>query len=146
VLVGAFVGLVTASIGRADPPSFHRAPPWAASIENPYRRQEAAAQSGGRLFATYCAACHGHSAEGAGKAPALAHGRAQNAADGEVFWFITQGSRSGAMPSWAVLPEQQRWELVTYLRTLDHAPAITPTAATTSTTPTGSPPTAGTVP
>jgi glucose/arabinose dehydrogenase len=55
----------------------------------------------------------------------------QNAPDGGVFWFITQGSRSGAMPSWASLPEQQRWQLVTYLKTLVNAPiaAAAPSAA-----------------
>jgi len=45
-------------------------------------------------------------------------------ADGEVFWFITRGSLSGAMPSWASLPEQQRWQLVTYLKTLASAPVV----------------------
>jgi glucose/arabinose dehydrogenase len=58
----------------------------------------------------------------------------QNAADGEVFWFITKGSNSGAMPSWASLPEQQRWQLVTYLKTLRSAPSVAaaPVAAPTA--------------
>jgi glucose/arabinose dehydrogenase len=58
----------------------------------------------------------------------------QNAPDGEVFWFITRGSISGAMPSWASLPEQQRWQLVTYVKTLGSAPsaAAAPVAAPTA--------------
>ncbi|TLY94074.1 MAG: hypothetical protein E6K40_08505, partial [Gammaproteobacteria bacterium] len=104
MLTSGFVGLLTAPEGRADPPDFHHAPRSAASLENPYHGQAPAAQAGGRLYALYCAACHGRSAEGTGNIPALAHGPVQNVADGEVFWFITKGSNSGAMPSWASLP------------------------------------------
>src|SRR4029077_17406414 len=116
VVVG-FVGLLPAPQGRADAPDFHHAPSSAARLENPYRGQASAAQAGGQLYASYCAACHGRSAQGNGNIPALAHARVQKVADGEVFWFITKGSNSGAMPSWASLPEQQRWQLVTYLKT-----------------------------
>ena len=119
-----FVGSLAAPVGRADPPDFHHAPLSAASLENPYRGQAPAAQAGGELYAAHCAACHGRSAEGTGSIPALAHGRVQNVADGEVFWFITRGSLSGAMPSWASLPEQQRWQLVTYLKTLVTHPSL----------------------
>jgi glucose/arabinose dehydrogenase len=119
-----FLGLLPAAVAWADPPAFHHAPGSAASLENPYRGQAPAAQAGGALYAAHCAACHGGSAEGTGNIPALAHGPVQNAADGVVFWFITQGSASGAMPSWASLPEQQRWQLVTYLKTLASAPIV----------------------
>ena len=112
MVISGFVGLVPTRDGRADAPDFHHAPLSAASLANPYRGQASAAQAGGRLYAAYCAACHGRSAEGTGNIPALAHGPVQNVADGEVFWFITKGSNSGAMPSWAALPEQQRWQLV----------------------------------
>src|SRR5256885_1737835 len=70
----------------------------------------------------------------------LAHGPVQNVADGEVFWFITKGSNSGAMPSWASLPEQQRWQLVTYLKTLVDAPMVVPAPVAASMTPVTGPP------
>ncbi len=135
------VGLLTAPVGRADPPpAFHQAPLSAASLENPFRGQWSAAQAGGRLYAAHCAACHGRSAAGTGNIPALAHARVQSVPDGEVFWFITRGSRSGAMPSWAALPEEQRWQLVTYLKTLVNAPILAPAPAAASMKPISAPP------
>jgi glucose/arabinose dehydrogenase len=135
------VGLLTAPVGRADPPAaFHQAPLAAASLENPFRGQRSAAQAGGQLYAAHCAACHGRSAEGTGNIPALAHAVVQSVPDGEVFWFITRGSRSGAMPSWAALPEEQRWQLVTYLKTLVNAPILAPAPAAASMTPISAPP------
>jgi glucose/arabinose dehydrogenase/cytochrome c5 len=134
------VGTLAAPVGRADPSDFHHAPHSAATLENPYRGQAPAAQAGSKLYATYCAACHGRSAEGTGNIPALAHGRVQKVADGEVFWFITKGSNSGAMPSWASLPEQQRWQLVTYLKTLVSAPSISTAPSAATMTPITAPP------
>ena len=36
--------------------------------------------------------------------------------DGELFWKISNGR--GPMPPWKHLPDQERWELVNYIRTL----------------------------
>jgi hypothetical protein len=36
--------------------------------------------------------------------------------DGELFWKMSTGR--GAMPSWKLMPENLRWELVSYLRVL----------------------------
>jgi glucose/arabinose dehydrogenase len=130
----ALMALLASSSGFADETSFHHAPTSATKVENPYRGQTAAADAGQQLYAAHCAACHGRAGEGAGNIPALAHGPAQSATDGEVFWFITKGSNSGAMPSWAALPEQQRWQLVTFLKKqlpAEAAPASAPAAAAT---------------
>lgn len=104
---------------------FHQAPESAARTSNPYAGQAAAAQAGASVYAANCAACHGSRAEGSGNIPALAGGAAQQAADGELFWFITHGDVNNGMPSWAALPEQQRWQLVTYLKTLGSPAAAT---------------------
>ena len=137
MVIGACVVLLLAApLGRADPrPDFHQAPRSAASLENPYRGLRSAAKAGGVLYAAHCAVCHGRSAEGTGNIPALAHARVQSVPDGEVFWFITRGSRSGAMPSWGSLPEEQRWQLVAYLKTLVNAPSVAPAPAAASMTP-----------
>ncbi len=140
MVTSGLVALLAAPVGRADSPDFHHAPLSAASLENPYRGEASAAQAGGKLYATHCAACHGRSAEGTGNIPTLAHGLVQNVPDGEVFWFITQGSRSGAMPSWASLPEPQRWQLVTYLKTLVNAPIVAPAPGAATMTPISAPP------
>jgi putative copper resistance protein D len=45
--------------------------------------------------------------------------------DGQIFYFITNGFPGTAMPAFAnALTDQQRWDLVNYLRTLA-APAAT---------------------
>jgi mono/diheme cytochrome c family protein len=42
--------------------------------------------------------------------------RVQDESDGEIFWKITTGR--GPMPPWRHLPENDRWALVRYIRTL----------------------------
>jgi len=139
IATSGLVGLLAAPVGRGDSPTFHHAPLSAASLENPYQGQAPAARAGAELYAVHCAVCHGHSAEGAGNIPPLAHGPVQSVSDGEVFWFITKGSISGAMPSWASLPAEQRWQLVTYLKTLVNAPVLGPAPAAASLTPISAP-------
>jgi glucose/arabinose dehydrogenase len=140
IVASGLAGLVAGPSVRGDSPTFHHAPSSAASLENPYRGQAPAAQAGSKLYALHCAACHGRGAEGSGNIPALAHSGVQGAADGEVFWFITNGSNSGSMPSWASLPEQQRWQLVTYLKTLVSAPIAAKAVAAASMIPITAPP------
>ena len=108
--------------------SFHNAPATAAEAKNPYAGKRAAARAGANLFARHCASCHGPTGGGTGNIPALATGPTQTAADGAIFWFITQGDPNDGMPSWASLSEQQRWQVVTYLKALGGANPPLPTA------------------
>jgi mono/diheme cytochrome c family protein len=43
-------------------------------------------------------------------------GRVQDEADGELFWKISTGR--GAMPPWKHLPENDRWAVLRYIRSL----------------------------
>lgn len=106
--------------------NFHDAPAAASSVPNPYHGQAAAVHAGGQLYGTYCASCHGGTGQGSGNIPALRQGPAQQATEGALFWFITKGSPANGMPSWASLSEQQRWQIVTYVKTL---PTVTAAAA-----------------
>jgi mono/diheme cytochrome c family protein len=54
--------------------------------------------------------------------PAVSQGPTQSASDGEVFWFITTGAVEKGMPSWGSLSERQRWQLVSYLKSLKSSP------------------------
>jgi len=108
--------------------AFHNAPANAEQTTNPYAGKRAAAQAGANLFARHCAACHGPTGGGTGNIPALATGPTQTAADGAIFWFITQGDPNNGMPSWSSLSEQQRWQVVTYLKALGGANPPLPTA------------------
>ncbi|MGP8157575.1 MAG: PQQ-dependent sugar dehydrogenase [Candidatus Acidiferrales bacterium] len=107
---------VTAQTSR-----FHNAPAEAVQVKNPYAGQPDAAQAGANLYARNCSACHGDRGQGVANIPALAKGAAQQATDGEIFWYLTKGDAANGMPSWARLPERQRWQLVTYLKALASA-------------------------
>jgi glucose/arabinose dehydrogenase len=142
-LAAGFLGWVASPLaGAADTTPFHGAPGSASSVANPYSGQPAAIHAGGELYAAHCASCHGATGQGTGNIPELAHGATQQASDGAVFWFITKGDANNGMPSWAALPEQQRWQIVSYLKTLPTAKAATvPENATTASSITTPPPT-----
>ena len=112
---------------RAQNPSFHNAPASAKEVKNPYSRKPPA--DAGTLFHSRCAACHGEMGEGLGNVPSLAKGHADSATDGEIFWYITQGDPNNGMPSWAGLPEDDRWKIVTYVRSLSGSKATPATAS-----------------
>jgi mono/diheme cytochrome c family protein len=92
------------------------APPHA----NPYSAEPAAVQAGQKLFARECSACHGQAGRGNGRAhtPLLATPLVHQADPGTLFWILRNGSAKHRMPSFSHLPEQQRWQIVTYLKTL----------------------------
>ena len=85
---------------------------------NPYAGQPQAIAAGARLFADHCAPCHGSDALGRGKRPSLRTAEVQNAADGEIFWILRNGYLRRGMPSWSSLPEQMRWQIIAYVKSL----------------------------
>ena len=127
--IGAMAGVFAVSLIGAQDAHFHNAPSSSAQQKNPYEGQEAASSAGASLYATYCASCHGTSGQGIGNVPPLVQGAAQTAPDGEVFWFITNGSVKDGMPAWGMLSEQQRWQLVTYVKTMKGGASATGSAA-----------------
>jgi mono/diheme cytochrome c family protein len=116
----------------AQTPDFHGAPASAAAIENPHTGVQDL-EAGQAVFKQNCAVCHGPVGQGTGNIPSLAKGPAQSAKAGELFWFITKGDPTNAMPSWAQLAEEQRWQVVTFLQHLPSgsaaAAALAPEAA-----------------
>jgi len=86
---------------------------------NPFAGKPEAAAAGENLFRNNCAKCHGASAEGKGSRPSLRSERLASATDGEIAWIIKNGQMYKGMPSWGGLPEPARWQIVTYLRTLN---------------------------
>jgi glucose/arabinose dehydrogenase len=93
--------------------------------KNPLAGQQKAIDSGAKLYAANCVACHGAAGQGSGNIPALSQGPTQSFPDGEVFWFITTGSVANGMPAWGSLSEQQRWQIVAYLKSLKSGVAAT---------------------
>ena len=97
---------------------FRGAPASALRLQNPCRGRAQAVLAGRKLFHEYCAQCHGNNAEGLGKAPPLRSPVIQQAPEGVLFWFLKNGKMRAGMPSWSGLPPQQRWQIVSFLKSL----------------------------
>lgn len=104
-------------IGQAASP-LQQAPARAAAKVNPFDGQERAWRAGRKLFERECSACHGKQGEGIGKRPPLASPGVAEAPPGAVEWVVRNGAIVHGMPSFAHLPEPERWQIVTYVRTL----------------------------
>ena len=99
-----------------------KAPLKARAKLNPLVNDPDAAAAGRKLFGMHCAECHGESAEGTHRAPNLRDSEVQDAPPGAIFWVLTNGIVWHGMPVWSKLPEPQRWQLVTYIKSLGPRP------------------------
>jgi glucose/arabinose dehydrogenase len=121
-LIAVALLLPAAVLAAADVDTkFHNAPDSVQATKNPYEGNAAAAQAGKQLYARNCLSCHGKMGKGTGNVPSLVGGKLDSVAPGEVFWFITKGDKDNGMPSWAFLPEKQRWQIITYVKTMGKA-------------------------
>jgi mono/diheme cytochrome c family protein len=93
-----------------------RAPAIAARMRNPLESDEEAQRAGGKLYARECAPCHGRNREGRKNAPPLNQSEVRGAPSGILFWVLRDGAIHRGMPSFAHLPEAQRWQIITYLK------------------------------
>src|SRR5450631_3343398 len=118
IVSAVLLSFVFVAAVRADDKPFHDAPASAKAQKNPFAGQPAAADAGRPLYARNCLACHGKAGQGTGNVPSLVDGKLDGVAAGEIFWFITKGSKENGMPSWAALPAQKRWQVVTYVEAL----------------------------
>jgi mono/diheme cytochrome c family protein len=93
------------------------APPRTAAMSNPLDGNERAQRAGAKLFARECASCHGEKGRGGlGKAPPLRQKEVYDAPPGALFWVLRNGSLHRGMPSFAHLPEAQRWQIIAWLQ------------------------------
>ena len=126
ILVGAGGVAVVAGLWVALPPMTVDAYPTTFRRSSvPYHVVSVA--SGTALFRTHCATCHGPGGRGDGpggaglpRPPAdlTAPHTAQHTA-GDMFWWLTHGIPAGGMPPFdGVLSEEERWDLINFIRTL----------------------------
>jgi mono/diheme cytochrome c family protein len=105
---------------NSNPPADKwQAPADAAAKPNPEAKNPDAAAAGRKLYMRTCVGCHEE--DGSGKDTGAANLRApmvQEQSDGALFWKISNGNTPAGMPSFASLPETDRWDVVTFLRTL----------------------------
>jgi mono/diheme cytochrome c family protein len=98
-----------------------KAPDKARAKRNPLDNDPDAIAAGQNLFERHCSECHGKTGEGSKKAPSLRAEEVQNAAPGAIFWILTNGVVRRGMPVWSRLPEPQRWQLVSFIKSLGPA-------------------------
>ena len=98
-----------------------KAPKKAIARPNPLEADPDAVAAGAKLFDLHCVECHGEMAEGGKKAPSLLADEVQQAAPGALFWLLTNGVVRHGMPVWSKLPEPQRWQLVSFIKSLTPA-------------------------
>ena len=101
------------------------APAEAKGVPNPVKTDGRTVERGHQLFQLHCVGCHGESGSGDGKmgkvlgyTPAnLTLENLAQQSDGEIFWKISKGREP--MPTWEKqLSARERWDLVSYIRTL----------------------------
>jgi mono/diheme cytochrome c family protein len=134
VLVLSLAGAVWAIVHAHDG---WTAPAEAKNLKNPVPVNEATLAAGKALFADKCANCHGEKGDGKGPEAEMyavsptnftdAHMMGEMT-DGEIFWKITEGRRP--MPSFKKqYTDEQRWQLVNYVRTFSKPASPSPTPA-----------------
>ncbi|MBC8259445.1 MAG: cytochrome c [SAR324 cluster bacterium] len=95
-------------------------------MKNPITDKVASAERGKGMYEKNCAKCHGLNGNGYGT---VAHGfstwprqlwawnNTGAETDGYLFWYITNGRSD--MPPWGlILSENERWDLISYIKTL----------------------------
>lgn len=97
---------------------FAKVPEKARTRPNPLEGDPDSIPAGRKLFAQHCAECHGETAEGGRKAPNLRAEEVQSATPGTLFWILTNGVVRRGMPVWSKLPEPERWQIITYIKSL----------------------------
>ncbi|HEY3771296.1 MAG TPA: c-type cytochrome [Candidatus Angelobacter sp.] len=85
---------------------------------NPFESDPNAVPAGKFLFEEHCSECHGKTADGTRRGPSMMRDRVQTAPSGAIFWLITNGVVRHGMPVWSKLPEPQRWQIISYIKSL----------------------------
>jgi len=120
LLTLTLTGILLASAGDGE--WLHKVPAKDRNRPNPFAGDPDAPAAGGKIFAEHCAQCHGEDAQGKAEGkhirPNLHAERVKQATPGELFWLLTNGSQKNGMPSWSRLPDGQRWQVITYLKSL----------------------------
>jgi mono/diheme cytochrome c family protein len=133
VLVGGALVLGAALCMKAaekKPEEGWVAPPDEAKKENPVPADAKSVAAGKVFYTQQCLACHGPTGKGDGPAAIalktkpgdLSDPKVREQTDGALFWKITEG-RTPMPPYKKLLTDQQRWQVVNYIRTFAKKPA-----------------------
>jgi mono/diheme cytochrome c family protein len=125
------LGLSMFTFGRIAAQDAAAPAPWVApedakKVKNPVPTTQESLAAGEQLFTDNCVLCHGEKGMGDGPGAKTIKVKPANftdpklqasETDGSLFWKMTNGR--GPMPSWRdTLSDQERWQLVGYIRKL----------------------------
>jgi mono/diheme cytochrome c family protein len=140
-----FFGVAVALMGYAAVQWNARAK--ARNLKNPEPPAPEIIAAGKQIYAQHCQSCHGPKGDGKGeKAPELSIApgdftdarKMSGLTDGELFSEVTEGHHP--MPAFAdKLTEQERWEVVDYIRTFAARPSASHLAAAAQVAKSGQP-------
>ena len=100
------------------------------NMKNPLPMSDADVSAGNEIFLKYCSTCHGKTGEGNGPASASLDPKPENFKetqasldDSYLFWRISEGGAmepfTSGMPPWkSVLKEEQIWQVIAFIRSL----------------------------
>ncbi|RXP54801.1 cytochrome c [Lutibacter sp. HS1-25] len=120
ITISLFIGFLS-----ANAQSTWVAPKSADAITNPLKNDLTAIKKGKTIYQQLCAVCHGDKGKGDGLASASLNPKPANflsekfqkQTDGAVFWKLTEGKAPMASYKES-LSVSQRWQLVSYLKSL----------------------------
>jgi mono/diheme cytochrome c family protein len=89
-----------------------------------YSQSKGNPSAGKVTYEKFCANCHGKQGEGLGPMPSFRDARYMSSrTDQDFFQKITNGGQGTGMPPFASkLPDQDRWNVIAYIRTFIPAP------------------------
>lgn len=88
---------------------------------DPYLGKPADIAAGKRMYASTCAVCHGDKLQGTEGKPSLLAPVVRKATDGELMWILQNGDMNHGMPPWGVLPTQERWQIIAWIRSMQQS-------------------------
>jgi len=110
---------------HAQAPKKWVAPAAADQLKNPVASDANGLKDAKKLYITNCAPCHGNGGKGDGIASASVNPKpadhtsaaVQKETDGSLYWKLTEGR--SPMPSYKqILTDNQRWQLINFIRSL----------------------------
>lgn len=110
--------LTTAALAQGGTP-----PPYA-GLKNPFPWDDASAQDAGKaIYGQSCLGCHGIKGNNLASYDfsQVTYSQSMEAEPDYYFWVLSEGRLDKGMPPFKSMPEEQRWQVLTYIHSLGQA-------------------------